>query len=244
MARTLVVGCSYVQHMHVYQDTDDFLIIGNSAAGNPSISATVLYHCLKETFQRVIVLWSGVNRIDVPVPINLHRALPKDKNGYPAYIFYTELDDVVWYHSGGYRPGGFVDPCPNFLKELFANQYRGTAPNPKYLSDLTLAAIVNTQSFLSVRGIAHDMSFIYDIDEQMDKNSATCGALLKTGPLYQAVDWTRFVDDEPIYNQARSRGQLTNDAFHPQPRFMIDWCNHAFDITLPTKPWDQYQGLK
>jgi hypothetical protein len=244
MARTLVVGCSFVQHMHVYQDTEDFLIVGNSAAGNPSIAATVLYYCSKETFQRVIVLWSGVNRIDIPVPINLHQALPKDKNGYPKYIFYTELGDVVWYHSGGYRPDGFKDPCPKFLQDLFTNQYRGTAPNSKYLSNLTLTAIINTQSILSVQGIQCDMSFIYDVNEQLDKNSASCGPLLKDSLLYHIVDWTKFVDVEPIYNQARSRRQLTTDEFHPTPQFMINWINHTFGVTLPTRPWNQYQGLK
>lgn len=235
MGRTLIVGCSFVQNLQVDKDSGSYRVAGTSGSGNQAIAARVLYECGRERFRRVIVIWSGVNRLDFPIPYDLHETFPKDSDGNPAYLFHTLLDTAVWYHSGGFYLSGTSDECPGPVQAFFKQQYLGATP--RYLTDLTLGAIIGTQGFLQQHQISYEMTWIYDVDEPYsdEKIEPGCGKLDRTSPLHDLVDWTKFSPHQTIYEHCRDQNQL-EDGFHPEQRCIIPYLNQCFQLDL--KPLD------
>ena len=231
MARTLIVGCSFVQNLQVDKESARYLVRGTSGAGNQSIAARVMYECSRESFNRVIVIWSGVNRLDMPVAKDLHDTFPRGSHGYPSYAFYTRMDPVVWYHSGGAYLSGTSEECPAPVRSYFKTQY--LAATPRYLTDLTLQSIMATQGFLTQQGIPYDMAWIYDVDEPYTDESIEpgCGQLDRSSPFNHLVDWTKFSTARPIFEHCRDCGQL-EDGFHPNQSCIIPYLNQLFQIDL------------
>jgi len=236
MNKTLIVGCSFVHDLTHQSDgiinRDHYHIKGSSGAGNQSIAARVVHECSLQPFEEVVVLWSGVNRLDFPIGFDLHDALPKDRDGYPVYPYWLRNDQAVWYHSGGYRLSGTSDPCPKFFKEFFENQYRSA--NPRYLSEMTLLSIVQTQSFLTAKNIPYKMSFIYDVDHGYTETHIEpgCGKLDRQSSLNSMVDWSKFTAQTPPFEYARNRQGLEPDNFHPRLDAMLDWFKTQLAIDL------------
>lgn len=220
---TLIVGCSYVENLTWQKLVDEgkFTLRGTSGSGNQSIAARVVYECSKANYNNVIVLWSGINRLDFPVGRELHYTMPRRRGGEFVYQYFTEMDDVIWYHSGGYRLSGTSDEAPKFLREWLHHQYLSATPN--YLSTLTLLSIIQTQSFLESKNIPYKMGFIYDVDYNYldSKIEPGCGQLDRTSPLNELVHWNRFIKPEP-FEYTRDHGEYF-DTFHPTFDTMSKW---------------------
>jgi hypothetical protein len=234
-ARTLIVGCSFVQNLQVDKDSNQYRVVGTSGSGNQAIAARVLHECSQERFARVIVIWSGINRLDVAWPFDVHDTFAKDASGYPAYAYYTPLRPVIWYHSGGFYLSGTSEECPAPVRTHFKQQYLGATP--RYLADLSLGAIISTQGFLTQQQILYDMTWIYDIDRPYTDESIEpgCGQLDRSSPLNALVDWSKFITNQPIFEHCRECGQL-EDGFHPLQCCIIPYLNHCFGLDL--KPLD------
>jgi hypothetical protein len=237
--KTLIVGCSFVANICV--DTPGDLVPrinqqrfdarGTSGAGNQSIAARVIYECSLQQYQQVVVLWSGINRLDYPIGVHLHDVQPCDFDGNKLYPYYTEMGRMAWYHSGGYRLGYEGDTCPDFLKNWFTQQYK--SGGRRYFSELTLMSIIQTQGFLKSINMPCQMSFIYDVHSDYSKTAIEpgCGQIVTSSPLYKLVDWNQFTAQIPPYEFAQSRNELA-DEFHPRFATMIEWFKTQLDIDL------------
>ena len=211
MPHTLIVGCSYVEMLSPFPtnnpnhnknhpehklfdaiDHDNFLIVGRAGSGNTGIAARVIYECSKQKFDQVVVLWSGINRIDIPVPARLQQTFPRRDQHTWVYDYITELDDVVWYHSGGWGASGVSQDCPQVIREFFRNQYLGATS--KYLTDLSLQSVVNTQTFLKANNIEYKMGWMYNIHEPTSDNIMFSGAghVDTNSRYYSLVDWSKI----------------------------------------------------
>lgn len=230
MSRTLIVGCSFIEKIAI--SNKKFLLLGQSGAGNQSISARTIYACSQERFKRVIVLWSGINRLDFPIGLSLHETMPLDKANRHLYPFFTQIGDMVWYHSGGFCLSGVSDQCPKFMREFFQQQYKGSTG--RYLTDLTLLSMLAVQNFLQSQGLRYNMSFIYDSDKPYTDHRIEpgCGKIDRTSPLIPLIDWTSNTAFSPPYEYALHRQQLEEDGFHPTSDCMNDWFWQAFQIDL------------
>jgi hypothetical protein len=221
--KTLIVGCSYVENLTWQKlvNADKITLRGTSGAGNQSIAARVVYECSKVNYDNVIVLWSGVNRLDFPVGRELHSTLPRKRNNEFVYDCFTEMDDVVWYHSGGYRLSGTADHSPKFLREWLHHQYLSATPN--YLSTLTLLSIIQAQTFLESKNIRYQMGFIYDVDQDYSQTKwePGCGKLDRTSSLNRLIHWDKFIKPEP-FEYTRDHGEYF-DIFHPTFDTMAKW---------------------
>jgi hypothetical protein len=227
------VGCSYLHNIDQVQiNTDKFKICATPGSGNQSMAARVVYECSQQQFDQVVVVWSGINRLDFPIGKALHKVQPKDKSGLYDYGYFTEIGDMVWYHSGGWGLSGCSDPCPTFLQSFFKNQYLGSSD--RYLSEMSLLSIIQTQSFLASRGIPYKMSFIYDVyaDYAEARYFPGLGELDKTSPLNSNVDWKKFYIDTPMFEYAQDTKQMSKDQFHPTSNCMIEWFKTYMDIDL------------
>lgn len=241
----LIVGCSFIQNLNnpIYNiNRKQWKTKGSSGSGNQAISARVIYECArKNKYDEVLVLWSGINRLDFPIGRPLHDTMPVTADGYPKYEYYSKMDEVIWYHSGGFSLSGCSIDSPPWFRDWCRTQYKSSTP--KYLTDLTLQSIVNTQGFLSARGIPYRMSFIYDIDVDYERNwpgrhsgvyiEPGCGKIDRSSPLINLVDWSKFIQHQPPYEYARDSTQL-EDGFHPTYQGMSNWFKSALDIDLKT----------
>lgn len=208
-----------------------FAIRGKSGSGNQAIAARVAWEVSQHNYKRVIVLWSGINRLDFPVGRALHDTFPKVSDHEWYYPYYTELGDMVWYHSGGFLLSGCSNQCPTQLRDFFQNQYRGFTP--RYLSDMSMLSVLQTQCLLENLNIQYNMSFIYDIDHGYTESwiEPGCGQVVTDSPLYTKINWDKFAKHPP-FEWARERNLLWPDNFHPSFEGMWAWFREELAIDI------------
>lgn len=253
MGRVLVAGCSFLniatrEPLPPWDKINykKYNIIGDSAAGNLAIAARVRYEVLKEQYDHVVVLWSGINRVDIEKTKHQYNEMPL---GYP---FVLDFGDMVWFLSGGIC-GSWHSSCPDPVKQQFHNAFKDQTP--LIASDITLQAIADTQQFLNERNIPHTMSFIYDIHQSYDSVvdvfgnrfprtfgkdrwphwlalEHCLGQIDKSSKWYNQVDWTKFPDAQPPYEYCSERDLLQPDKFHPTKDGLKQWFSQQLDIYL------------
>jgi hypothetical protein len=241
---TLIVGCSFVKNLNnpsLSINRTKWITVGSSGSGNQAISARVLHECSQNKYKEVIVLWSGINRLDFPIGRALHDVMPKDSDGYQKYCYYSIMEDIIWYHSGGFMLSGASDDSPEWFQNWCKVQYKSSSS--RYLTDLSILSIIQAQSFLQAQNIPYRMSFIYDIDHDYERHYTSgrdgryiepgCGKIDRSSKLINLVNWQSFTSHQPPYEYAQSLGQLS-DGFHPDCDAMLNWFNNALNIDLTT----------
>lgn len=229
----LIAGCSFVGLLngrHGLSSTNKdykFDIYGMSAAGNQAIAAQVLHKLAQQKYDKVVVLWSGINRIDVPLGSTVHNSMIY----LGAHPCYSKIGDHYWYHSGGFGCGGTYPPTPKFIIEYFHAQYR--EPKQDYLTDISLQNVLLVNSFLKTQNIPFYSSFIYDITadykNDVDKSFGhsldyTLGQANSNSKFLSMLSDTLVLKNTP-YECAKDSNQLGSDEFHPTQDFMINWVN-------------------
>lgn len=240
--KTLIVGCSFCstlgeQRPDQWQLDPDITVKATSGTGNQAMAARVVYECSQEHYDRVIVVWTGINRLDLMIPRTLHETYPGAWEGKPAYSFCTPLKSEVWYHSGGFGASWhWDDTCPADIKKYFKTQY--LTATPQYLCDITMSSISNAQNFLIANNISFDMAFIYDIhrDYRKVENGRlenVLGRLLPDSPYYKLVDWDKIKTHNTAYEWAiQNSSRLESDTFHPTRTAMREWIDLTFGIDI------------
>lgn len=241
---TLIVGCSFVQNLNDPingVDKDKFKFCGTAGSGNQAIAARVQHEIShNQDYEKVIVLWSGINRLDFPIGRPYHNTMPVDKDGYPAYAYYSLMNDVVWYHSGGWSLSGCSDESPGWFRDWCRTQYLSSTP--RYLTDLSAQAIIATQGFLDKCGIPYQMAWIYDVDADYQRHftgghtgttyiEPGCGKIDRNSILLNLIDWTKFTKFTPPYEFGNQSNSLW-DGFHPHFESMRKWFKLALDVDL------------
>jgi hypothetical protein len=226
MARVLVVGCSFFSTLEC--DNPNIRIIGIPGAGNRLIAEIVIHELANNSYDKVYVVWSGINRLDIPIGIDLHTTISNDD-----YLFLHRLNHTVWYMSGGIDAAGSSPACPSEIQKLFRTQYIGATP--QYLTNLTLSSIISAQSLLTAKQIPYRMSFIYDVNNQIYDNSwlsNVLGAIDWSEPLHKLIDWYKIQTDNTPYEWCKSRNLLTEDNFHPSVDGMTEWLLENFELDI------------
>ena len=236
--KTLIVGCSFCRKLD-YQFPDQWQIdpsvavCATSGTGNQAIAARVFYECSQNDYDRVVVVWTGVNRLDSVITRELHETYPGAWEGNPAYSFCTPLEGSVWYHSGGQAGSWTWDKtCPDDIRQIFKTQYLGA--DSRYLTDNSLLSIVNVQGFLEKSHIDYQMSFIYDpfADYSQTPHEHHFGTINKNSPYYRLVDWTKINTNCTAFEWSMQHSALESDKLHPTRDAMREWINLAFDIDI------------
>ena len=239
MTRTLLVGCSFLARLTYRLQDDDlhvnahrYQILASSGSGNQALAARTIYQVARESYDQVVVLWSGINRL----AFSISQELQKTYSTNSTWAACCPVGSMVWYHSGGMLGSGTEEhTAPATLAKFFKTQYLGTSSGSLYLSELTLLNILSTQGVLEKLKIPYQMGFIYDTQRQLlDSQEHFHGVMDCNTPLYSAVDWTKFTRFEPPYEWAKQRKLLENDHYHPTRNAMIEWFRLAMNIDLQT----------
>ena len=224
MSKTLIAGCSYVHKLKFVEQVnlDQYSIHGSAGAGNQAIAARVIYELSQQQFDQVIVLWSGINRLDMPVPLPLHRTFD--------YNFVDVVGNIAWYHSGGIGCSGQSPEAPLTVKQYFDVLYVGA--DQDYFSELTLRSILSVQTLLTAQNIPYKMCFIYDIhNSHPSRHEVSHGMLSKTSPVYSQIDWSAF-GAEPPWEWAMARNLLDHTQYYPTKDAFFDWFQEQMHVDL------------
>ena len=243
MSKTLLVGCSFLARLTYRLNDDDYHVaagkyhvLASPGSGNQALSARTIYELSQNKYDQVVVLWSGINRLDFPVSKELNHTYPKNRPG--NWIARCHVGSMVWFHSGGILGLGTCDTTtvPQEIKNFFQTQYLGTESGSKYLSEITLLSILSTQAVLDKAKTSYQMGFIYDTQRSMpgEQEEHSHGIMYKDTPLYNSVDWTKFTRFESPYEWAKQASRLEQDGYHPTRNAMIDWFKLAMNIDLQT----------
>ena len=227
--RVLIVGCSFVNMLSLHEpvnrgntfiwprffshiNTNRYDIWGTTGSGNAAIAQRVVHLMSKQKYDRVIVVWSGVNRLDLPVSQEWHKTMPHSNTEEYEYVYFTDLGETVWYHCGGYF-GPLNPKMPKVLRDMFRTQWLGASR--RFLTDLTLANVIMLQGVLEKQGIDYRMGWMYDPRRSYDDPTIEpgCGQLDESSPLMHMVDWTK-IDPRTAYEWAQSNGMMYPDGFH------------------------------
>jgi hypothetical protein len=242
MARTLLVGCSFLDRLNYRLNHDDYHInakkyhvLASCGSGNQAIAARTIYQMSQDNYDHVIVVWSGINRLDFPISQELDRTYKP--NTETNWVAKCGIGSMVWHHSTGML--GHVtqrSATPEPLHQFFRTQYLGTEPGSRYLTDLSLLSIISTQAVLEKTTKSYQMAFIYDTQQSSlnDIEQQSHGAMDTTSPLYNMVDWKAFTRFESPYEWSKRSLRLESDNYHPTRNAMIDWFNLAMNIDLQT----------
>ena len=224
MSKTLIAGCSYVHKLKFVKqiNQNQYSIQGSGGAGNQAIAARVIHELSRQQFDQVIVLWSGINRLDMPVPLPLHQTFD--------YNFVDVVGNIAWYHSGGIGCSGQSLESPRTVKQYFDTLYVGA--DQDYLSELTLHSILSVQALLTAQNIPYKMCFIYDVhNSRPGQHEASHGTLSKTSPMYSQIDWSAF-GAEPPWEWAMTKSKLDHTGYYPTNDAFFEWFQEQMGVDL------------
>lgn len=242
MSQILLVGCSFLSRLTYRLDDNDYHVnaqrynvLASPGSGNQALAATTIYEISRQRYDQVVVVWSGINRIDFPISQELQKTFPPAAGN--LYAACCPVGSMAWYHSGGIVGSGTGESAtPEPLRQFFRTQYLGTESGSRYLTELSLLSILSTQAVLEKANVPYQMAFIYDTQRIIpgEQEEHSHGLMYKDTPLYNAVDWTKFTKFDSPYEWARAAGRLESDNYHPTRNAMIDWFRLAMDIDLQT----------
>ena len=235
---TLIVGCSFCstlgeQNPDRWQLRPDVVVQATSGTGNQAMAARVAFECSRYNYNRVIVIWTGINRLDTMITRDLHETYPGAKQRRPEYSFCTPLEQSVWYHSGGQAGSWTWKDCPSEIHQIFKTQYLGASP--RYLSDISLCSVFYTQSFLEKLDIKYQMSFIYNPLAQWShtRHEHYFGTIDKHSAYYNLVDWAKIDITNTAFEWAnQDLNRLEIDQLHPTRDAMREWIDLTFNIDI------------
>jgi len=237
--KTLIVGCSFCstlgeQKLDQWQLHPNITVKATSGTGNQAMAAKVYYECSKVKYDRVIIIWTGINRLDTVITRELHETYPGAWEGNPAYSFCTPMEGSVWYHSGGQAGSWTWDKtCPTDIRQIFKTQYLGA--DSRFLSDISLLNIAHAQNFLTTQEIEYQMSFIYDpfADYSQTPHEHYFGKINQTSPYYKLINWSKISKDNTAFEWATNqKTKMESDQLHPTRDAMREWIDITFGIDL------------
>jgi hypothetical protein len=222
--KILVVGCSFLYRLNV--DNTKIKVIGIPGAGNTLLAEVVLSELSTKKYDRVFVIWTGINRIDLPIG----RALADTFD--QQYLHKVFIGNTVWYASGGINMSGQGYKCPKIPSSMFDSFYKSS--DQRYLTDQGLGGVLKVQSYLQANQIEHQMAFIYDIHNDEYDINWLCNVLGKVDTqshVYQLIDWDNIQTTNTPYEWAQKCRQLS-DEFHPTDSAMIEWIREYFQLDI------------
>jgi len=141
--RLLVSGCSFTASKYwtiPLRENHTVKNLAVPAAGNKYIANSIIAEDI-DSYDFVIVMWSGITRLD---------ALVEDVSYYGKYPYKKTIDEKSGYICAGSRLGGWNgnDRAYNLFKSLFEEQFK--TMSDENLATLSLLEIIKLQNFLKV----------------------------------------------------------------------------------------------
>jgi hypothetical protein len=196
-----------------------------AAAGNQYIADSVVRAVLEQRPERVLVMWSGVSRLDYLTSLED----PAWDKLFDSYGFYRRLPDgkLGYIFSGGQMGTWFKNPVAH---KMFYEMYK--VSSELSLATINLMEIVKTQQFLKSMNVPyHFMSYVnYWTTEKNISPNGDFGlaALPELAGLLNAVDFSKWIFSDSskngIYELAKQNNDFQADGFHPGDNTQRQWA--------------------
>lgn len=218
----LLAGCSFVNDPNCHltgfgrlaHEYDQCRIVSRSGAGNYYIAHSILSHITKLDVSEVFVLWSGLSRIDIPLPL-------ASADQFRSHNISVE-EDCAWLHSGGWAGTWSLDKkkaSTNFY-DYYHSQY--SALDWKFLNQQSLTKIIGCLNTLEHQKIPYKWGFIYDIYHDHSDESSLSAAVDHSEPLLKLLPWNKCISVAP-YDYCKKLNLLSDDQFHPSLEGWTSW---------------------
>jgi hypothetical protein len=221
----LLAGCSFVNspdcHLTLFgPDSQDFnksRIVSRGGAGNRYIAHSIINNIDLLNVDKVFVLWSGMSRIDIPLP----RSVASE---FASYSHKNLEDDCLWVHTGGW--GGLWTDETNYPS--WAKQYAKTiyfSQDWDFIVNQNLIQIAGCLGLLESKKIPYKWGFIYDIHTEYFNEASLGPAVKKDNHILKSLPKHTQIELSP-YEFCRDAGLLDpSDHFHPTKQGWEEWKN-------------------
>lgn len=234
----LVSGCSFTQwpeypggpnicwprFLQEINPNNQITNVAEAAAGNQYICDSIIRKVLEQRPDHVIVMWSGVSRLDYLTSLEdaAWDAL------FDSYGFYRRLpgNKLGWIFSGGQMGTWFKNPVAH---KMFYEMYK--VSSELSLASINLMEIVKLQNFLKAQNIPyHFMSYVnYWTDQEHVSPNGDFGVMRykDLAPLINSIDWDRWIfsnNRDGIYELAKEMDSFQADGFHPGDDVQAKWA--------------------
>lgn len=235
----LVSGCSFTQwpeypggpnicwprYFQEQNPQHTITAVAEAAAGNQYIADSVVRAVLEDRPDHVLVMWSGVSRLDYLTSVED----PAWDALFDSYGFYRRIpgNKLGWIFSGGKMGTWYKNAVAH---KVFNELYKVSSDTS--LGWINLMEIVKTQNFLKAQGIPyHFMSYVnYWTTEPHVSRNGDFGVLGNRDlePLVNAIDFDRWIfsDDRKngLYEMAIANNDFQADGFHPGDATQAAWA--------------------
>ena len=223
--KILTSGCSFTSGGW---ETDlcqhyDIRCLARPSAGNKYIADSIIYHLPKDNYDHVLVMWSGLTRLDLPI---------KHAEYFNDYIGKLLVGETNYIMSGGEAGNWLYHPM---AKTLFSSQYKFMTFED--LAILSLGEIIKLQNFLKGRGMSyHFMTYINYWNQPEDWISKNCDRGLNNYPalndLIAEIDFDHWIftnnSKDGIFELATAIDSFQEDCFHPGEQAHQQWADLVY----------------
>lgn len=203
----------YLQELHPNWSMKS---LAEAAAGNQYICDSVIRELAENSYDMVLVMWSGISRLDYLT------SLEDDawEKLFDSYGFYRRLPNqkLGWIFSGGQLGIWYKNPVAH---KMFYEMYK--VSSKLSLANINLMEMVKLQNFLESKKVDFRfMSYVnyWTTGEHISPNG-DFGVynFPELAPIINQIDFNKwiFLDDQKktIYDLALSNNDFQADQFHP-----------------------------
>jgi hypothetical protein len=233
--RLLLAGDSWMDRRTWYKEIFDSEQVTNLAvmgSGNKYIADSVISHiAMGHEVDHVLVSWSGLNRIDIPLPLGVSTTFAdKDSQRRSTWASKYSANNTAPWRDRQFKLK-IEDPL---VRLMYQEKGYVTVKNQALLN------VVNLQNFLKAKGIPYLFCFLYDYtNADFDHNHltgesdvgafSTLGSVPKSHPMLAEID-RRFCMTPTGLDWALAQEQdhfadpvhLSEEGYHAWARAMMD----------------------
>jgi hypothetical protein len=229
MKKSLTSGCSFTsgQWEEVLNNHFQHYDMACPAAGNKYIADSVIHKVNQDNYDVVLVMWSGLTRLDVPVTDITYF------NNYFSKSNESLSAGTRYIMSGGAVGGWTENPM---AKLLFENTYKFT--HYQDLALLSILEMLKLQNFLKAKNIRYYfMSYMNYWNQPKEWLSGNLDQGLNNYPalndLLREIDWSNWIflnnNKDSVYELALQNNDFCDDNFHPGTSTQKQWGEIVLD---------------
>jgi hypothetical protein len=228
--KILTSGCSFSRGPtawpnHVANLADaDLVNLAQAGAGNTYISRSIIDELQNRTYDLVLVMWSGLERIDIQVS-NIQQFsetiytsdYQSKQNDWPEKIVYPVNDQDYVQKNWVFGVGHLNKDTALLKSKLFDNLYR-YQDFDEHLQR-SLYDMISLESYLKANSVPYVFSFY--------QNYIT--------PRFDCLDWDNIFNEDNIFDLTKTINEYDADGLHPGARAQEEWANCLYRFLKNSK---------
>jgi hypothetical protein len=223
--KVLVNGCSFSRgsdswpyHLQKLFNFD-LVNLAQSGAGNTYIHESTIEELSKRSYDYVIIMWSGLSRVDFKVedPLTFWDSkytsrYQKTRNDWSGKVIYPVNDQDYVDGSWAFGCGAINNEAVMTKSNLFNGIY--THIGEHQFAYHSLIKFISLQNFLKVQNIPYVFTFFNECQNDLQLHES----------LYRMLDQTNIYVEENIFTMANTLHDL-DETNHPKSLTHSKWAN-------------------